>query len=218
MDADQDLEAYFARPALAQALDHLGDALLHVRDLPEFACEESWLGASTLTVSAQHGCRLAFYVSARTVAEFYVRMPAKDFTAREYLPTWQPRPALAQRLERVWLGTSRHVVHLSKERVPASFREFSPWDNSFHALRAIGRDCWRIHSEFTEAYLQNDGEYAGRFAEIRDGVRPIARGTYASWELEKRERFRLAVLAIKTPLVPRGPDGTRIRPTTRGQG
>lgn len=174
-DDPDDLAEYFSRPPLERILDHLAKAMMDVRDLPEFAYDGSWLERSTRTFPAAAGCRDAFYVAVRCVAEFFVRMPSRDYSARDFLPTWQPRKALAARLDRVWWVASKHVVHMSRDRVPPDMTGWAPEDTSYRGLRAVGRDCWKVLAEFTDAYTAAGGEYTQNFREMRDGTRPMTR-------------------------------------------
>lgn len=196
---EADLAEYLAQPPLARVVDHLAHAFLDVRDLPQFACDSSWLAQSTLTNPAFFGCRSAFYVAARSITEFFIMMPPQDYTARDFLPAWQPSGERAERLERVWVATSKHVVHLSRQRTDPPGERVAPWDTTLEGLSAIGRDCWAVLDEFTDAYTQSGGEHADQFTQMREGVAPTPVGAHASWEREKRERFRRAMAALNTP-------------------
>lgn len=206
-DYDEDLAVYLARPALEQVLDHIAAAMQDVRDLPEFARDGSWLEESVLTIPAFIGCRTAFFMGVRTVAEFFVRMPRGDYTARTYLPNWTPRPALAKRLDVVWLRASKHIAHMSLERVPASAEAYQPWDCSLRALRAIGRDCWKILDEFATTYSERGGTYASEFREMAAGTRPPALSEYRAWQREKRKIFGAAADLIRFRAAAHAVDG-----------
>lgn len=131
----------------------VGHSLLSLHDLLRLAHD----GAS-IPIDARFGCLEAFYMHARLVHEFFVKMPPKDRTARDFLPEWEPPDALRARLERVWLVASKHVVHLSRERVRDP-DNFIPEDTSLPGLTTIARDCYCVAAAFVARYREASGAW-----------------------------------------------------------
>jgi hypothetical protein len=119
-DEDAELQEYLGKPVEERALDALFSVMLNMRDLPEWACDRSPLQYkySTLTFPAYVACVEAYFINARLVSEFFWKMPKGDITARTFVADWTPPPAIARRMERVWLMSSKHIVHFGKARVP----------------------------------------------------------------------------------------------------
>jgi hypothetical protein len=146
---------------------HLGWTLLSVRDLLRYASDEAeW--ETDFTVAA--GCRDAFYMHVRTVAEFFVRFPRGDWTARDYLPSWTPPSDLAARLDAQWWIATKHITHMSRKRVPA-VDNFVRSDTSLVGLTAIAMDCYRVMATFVKAYQeQPDSTHAKAMGDVLRGT------------------------------------------------
>lgn len=187
-NGDLTFEEWLSKPALERVIDQLGGALMDLRDLREWITgdELNGLRLTPLRIAAEH----SFFISVRTVAEFFVRMPARDYTARDYLTGWQPRKALAKRLDHQWWWASKHTVHMSRERVPEDASEWSLGDGSYRALTAIARDCWTVAEEFTSAYEAVDGEYAVHFRDMVSGTRILTRKEQTYWAKVRMENRR----------------------------
>lgn len=146
---------------------HLGHTMMSLRDLPKWACDEA---ERSVPIEVVHGCRESFYMHVRTVAEFYVMFPHRDWTARDFMPSWQPPADLADPLREQWWVASKHIAHMSKERVPDP-DNFQPQDTTLDALTKVARDCYRIAAAFVKAYGdQPDHTYA-------EGIGDYLRGT-----------------------------------------
>lgn len=106
--------------------------------------------------------------------EFFVTMPSKDYTARSFVPDWSPHPGVANRMERVWLMTSKHVVHMSRDRVPTDPGNWRQEDTTYGALMRITRDANKCLAAFADAYAARGGPHAEFLSEMVTGVRPFS--------------------------------------------
>jgi hypothetical protein len=105
----------------------------------------------------QVACFEAFLVHVRLIAEFLARPSKdKDFTARDFLSPlsylW-PRPSTdaGKRLrDKHWLTASKHVVHFSKDRVPADLADVKPIDPSEYMSEAAS-DVFAVAEDFVSA-------------------------------------------------------------------
>ncbi len=95
------------------ALHHLGYSLDSLRALPPYARDDD-----PVHPEVREWCLEAFFMHARVVADFFVKMPALDFTARTYLPQWTlADPEAREVLEHAWMVASQQVAHLSRRRL-----------------------------------------------------------------------------------------------------
>jgi hypothetical protein len=161
---------YFAQPPESQIVGHIEHMMCSLRDLPEFACTESPLVADAHSFPAVFACREAFYVHVRAAAEFFWKLPSKDFTAKTFLPAWSLDGPPAAELERLWELTSKHIVHMSRARAPSDSQPSE--DTSFRGLCAVAMSCWNALDQFTDAYAATGAEYAAQFQRVRDTTRP----------------------------------------------
>jgi len=94
-------------------LGHLGYSLDSLRNLPPYARDDD-----PVHPEVREWCLEAFYMHARVVADFFVKMPNMDYTARSYLPGWTLSDDEARTiLDHAWLVASKQVAHLSRQRV-----------------------------------------------------------------------------------------------------
>lgn len=188
-----DFAAWFERPVEERALETLGRVMLNLRDLPAFACNRSVLNRGTIWFPAYLACVDAFFVNARLAAEFFVRMPSRDFTASIFVPSWAPPPGVATRLDRVWLMTSKHIVHMSRDRVPVSAENWQQEDLNYGALMRINRDAYSAFNAFVEEYAAGGGPHAALLQEMRVGVSPFSAREAARLHGRQRKAERRAV-------------------------
>ena len=140
----------------------VGFAMQQVRQLPPYACDDS----TRVDSVAWSACREAFYLNVRLVAEFFVKMPERDYTARSFLPSWEPPGDLAARIQRAWGIASKHVMHMSRDRVPADVEDVEPEDTSEAGLSALAQDCQSIAVAFVEAYTAATHNYGEDFVNL----------------------------------------------------
>jgi hypothetical protein len=88
------------------------------------------------------------------------------------VPDWSAPPGIATRMERVWLMTSKHIVHLSRDRVPSNPDDWQQEDTSYRALMQISRDAFKALSLFIDAYERRGGEHAEWLRAMESGTRP----------------------------------------------
>jgi hypothetical protein len=169
---DTDLVEWFQQPPERRVLDTLEHIMMNLADLPRWACDASPLQHSTLTFPVYIACVDSYFTNARLAAEFFWKMPARDITARLFVPDWKPPPGIAGRMERVWSMASKHIVHLSQDRVPESPAEWRQEDISFGALMRITRDAFKALALFTDAYEEQGGTHAEYLRELYVGTRP----------------------------------------------
>lgn len=189
---DDDFAAWFERPIEERVLDTLGHVMMNLRDLPVFACDRSVLNHGTIWLPAYVACVDAFFVNARLASEFFVKMPERDFTARMLLPTWHPPHGPATRLEHVWSMTSKHIVHMSKDRVPTDPESWQQEDMSYRALMRINRDAYAAFSSFVAEYTINDAPYVELLQDMHRGVRPFSSREAAKLHANGRKAERRA--------------------------
>lgn len=178
---DPEFLAWFDEPTERRALDALSHVMLNLTDMPRWACDNSPLQDSTLTFPIYIACVESFFTNARLAAEFFWKMPKQDITARSFVADWAAPPAIAARMERLWLMTSKHIVHLSQERIPETPADWRQEDLSLAGLMQINTDAFGALKLFTEAYERQGGTHADWLREIYDGTRPrteaeLARG------------------------------------------
>ena len=184
--------AWFDLPVEQRVVDVLGLVMLNLRDLPVFACDRSVLNLGSTWFPAYLACVEAFFVNARLAAEFLVRMPNRDFNARLFVPDWSPPPAAAERLERVWQMTSKHIVHFGKDRVPEKPDEWEEEDMSYGALMRINRDAHRVLGQLIDAADDLGSPYVDRLRDMHQGSRPFSARETAKLHGEERRAARLA--------------------------
>lgn len=168
---DTEFAEWLTRPVEERALDVLGHVMMNLRDLSEWAADTSQLQNSSLTFPVYVACVEAFFTNARLAAEFFWKMPRGDITARTFVSDWRPPRGIAQRMERVWLMASRHIVHLSRDRVPTSPDDWQQEDMSYRALARIARDASTALGHFTDAYERQSGPYVDQLRDMRQGTR-----------------------------------------------
>jgi len=99
--------------ALTIALSHLGYSLDSLRSLPLFARDDD-----PIHPEVREWCLEAFYMHARVVADFFVKMPETDYTARSYVTEWKLSDDEARSvLDHAWRVATQQVAHLSRKRV-----------------------------------------------------------------------------------------------------
>jgi hypothetical protein len=179
-DEDADLQEYLGKPVEERALHVLFSVMMNMRDLPEWACDRSPLQFSTLTFPAYVACVEGYFTNARLVSEFFWKMPKGDITARTFVPDWTPPPAIARRRERVWLMSSKHIVHFGKARVPETTEDWQQEDLSYGALMRITRDGFKAFELFVEAYEHREGTCAEQTREMVSEIRPHTRKELAA--------------------------------------
>ena len=157
---DPDLKKWLQQPLERRAFDVLSHVMMNLADLPRWACDRSPLQQSTLTSPAYIACVESYFTNARLAAEFFWKMPSRDITARTFVSDWNAPPGIATRMERVWLMASKHIVHLSPDRVPSGPDDWQQEDMSFRALICITRDAFKALSLFIDAYEHQGGPHA----------------------------------------------------------
>lgn len=179
VEDDTEFLAWFDEPTERRALDALSHVMLSLTDLPRWACDDSPLQRSSLTFPIYIACVESFYTNARLAAEFFWKMPRQDITARSFVADWAPPAAIAARMERLWLMTSKHIVHLSHERIPETPADWRQEDLSLAALMRINRDAFRALKLFAESYGRRGGTHADWLREIYEGTRPRTKAELA---------------------------------------
>jgi hypothetical protein len=169
---DPDLVEWFRQPPERRALEALEHIMMNLADMPRWACDASPLQDSTLTFPVYIACVESYFTNARLAAEFFWKMPRADITARSFVPDWEAPPGIAKRMERVWLMASKHIVHLSQDRVPATAADWSQENLSFGALMRITRDAFKALALFTDAYERQGGAQAEWLRDLYRGTRP----------------------------------------------
>jgi hypothetical protein len=169
---DPDLTEYFSKPVEERALDALTHVMMNLTEMAFWACDTSQLQKSTLTFPVYIACVDSFFTNARLAAEFFWKMPRGDITARTFVSSWRAPPGIARRMERVWLMASKHIVHLSMDRVPVDPVDSEQEDMSYGALMRITRDAYTAYGLFIDAYEQQGGEHAAWLRDVEQGNRP----------------------------------------------
>lgn len=182
-------DSWFDVPVEERVIDVLADVMMSLRDLPPFARDGSPIAVGSYWFPVYQACLESFFTKARLAAEFFVKMPSRDFTARTFVPDWEPPPGVANRLERVWLMTSRHIVHLSKDRVPTNPDDWRAEDTTYGGMMRITRDAYRALTAFVDAYEAADGEYAPLLRDLHGGVKPHSLRELVSFRKEARQRW-----------------------------
>jgi hypothetical protein len=184
---DPDLLEWFRQPPERRALDALEHIMLNLADMPRWACDTSPLQHSTLTFPIYIACVESYWTNVRLAAEFFWKMPKADVTARSFVPDWEAPPGIAKRMERVWLMASKHIVHFSQDRVPATSADWRQEDLSFGALMRITRDAFKALALFTDAYERQGGAHAEWLRELYSGARPRTQKELASLRRKNRK-------------------------------
>jgi hypothetical protein len=169
---DPDLAEWFRRPPERRALDALEHIMMNLADIPRWACGASPLQNSTLMFPVYIACVESYFTNVRLAAEFFWKMPKGDITARSFVPDWEAPPGIAKRMERVWLMASKHIVHLSRDRVPANPDDWRQEDMSYGGLMRITRDAFKAFALFIDAYERQGGAEAERLRDFCQGARP----------------------------------------------
>lgn len=188
---EDDLAEWFSRPVDDRVIDLLGHVMMSLRDLPVFACDRSVLNRGSIWFPAYLACVEAFFVNARLAAEFFVRMPNRDFNAKMFVPEWTPPPAVAKRLERVWSMTSTHIVHFGRDRVPDQPDSWEQEDTSYRALMRINRDAHSVFGRLVDAADQLGSPHADRLRDMHHGTRPQSAKELAALHGPARRAARL---------------------------
>lgn len=169
---DPELAEWFQQPHERRALEALQHIMMNLTDMPRWACDASPLRYSTLTFPVYIACVESYFTNARLAAEFFWKMPRANITARSFAPDWEAPPRIAKRMERVWLMASKHIVHMSQHRVPATPDDWRQEDLSFRALMRITRDAFKALALFTDAYERQGGAHAEWLRDLYQGTRP----------------------------------------------
>ncbi|WP_157932147.1 hypothetical protein [Mycobacteroides abscessus] len=167
-----ELVELFQQPPERRALETLEHIMMNLTDLPRWACDASPLQHSALRFPVYIACVDSYFTNARLAAEFFVKMPRADITARSFVPDWEPPPVIGRRMERVWLMASKHIVHLSQDRVLETPADWRQEDISFGALMRITRDAFQVLVFFTDAYERHGGAHAEYLRDLYVGTRP----------------------------------------------
>lgn len=189
---EDELAAWFTIPVQERVVDVIGHVMLNLRDLPVFACDRSVLRVGNTWFPAYVACVEAFFINARLATEFLVRTPDQDFNAKLFVPDWSPPPAAAKRLQRVWRMTSRHIVHLGKDRTPTNPDQWESEDLSFGALMRISRDAHNTLGKLVDAADALESPYSSQLREMHQGSRPISAREAAKLHGAERKRARMA--------------------------
>lgn len=184
---DPEFLASFDESMERRALDALSHVMLNLTDMPRWACDDSPLQRSTLTFPIYIACVESFFTNARLAADFFWKMPKQDITARSFVPDWAAPAAIAARMERLWLMTSKHIVHLSRERIPVTPADWRQEDLSLAALMGINRDAFKALELFSEAYESHGGTHSDWLREIYDGTRPRTKAELARGRSRSRK-------------------------------
>lgn len=189
---DDDQAGRLDLSAEGRVIEMLGHTMVCLRDLPVFACDRSVLNRGTTWFSAYLACVDAFFVNARLATEFLVRMPVQDFNAKLFVPGWSPPPAAAERLDRVWLMTSKHIVHFGKDRLPEGRNTWQAEDLSYGALMRITRDVHRVLGKLIDAAVEVRSPYSDQLRDMHHGCRPHSARQAAELHGEERRTARIA--------------------------
>lgn len=96
----------------------------------------------------------------RLVSEFY-RISGKgspmDFSVEDFLENFQIKPQHQKELNELWLLASRHVSHLSRERLPEPDQVVTPFDFSLKNLNRISTFVTEIYIDFKQQ-IDTSGE------------------------------------------------------------
>jgi hypothetical protein len=90
-------------------------------------------------------------------------------------------------MERVWLMASKHIVHFSQDRVPATPADWRQEDLSCGALMRISRDAFKALALFTDAYATQGGAHAEWLRELYRGTRPRTQKELAGLRRQRRK-------------------------------
>ena len=170
---DADEAEWWAQPADLRALRSLEHMMIQLADLPRWACDTSPLAPSTLTFTAYIACVDSYFTSARLAAEFFWKLPPQDITARTFVPGWQVPAGIGARMERVWVLASKHVLHMSRDSVPAvQPADWQKEDTSYGALMRTTRDAFRALALFSQEYAATGGAHAQYLHDMHRDLRP----------------------------------------------
>jgi hypothetical protein len=184
---DPDLAEWFQQPPDLRALATLEHIMLNLTDMPRWACDSSPLQNSTLTFPVYLACVDSYFTNARLAAEFFWKMPRRDISARSFVPDWEAPPGIAKRMERVWLMASKHIVHFSQDRVPATPDDWQQEDLSYGALMRITRDAFKALVLFTDEYERQGGAHVEYLRDLYVSARPRTQKELANLRRENRK-------------------------------
>ena len=138
----------------SEMMQQVGHTMDMIRELPRYAAYDSTVD---LQGTVRVACLEAFLIHVRAVTDFLccrpdARQSSDDFSARTFVPNWQPKPSdAAQQLRAAWVVASREIAHFSRDRLQANPEEPEFYDTSLAALQAIATAAEAVWQEFIEA-------------------------------------------------------------------
>lgn len=135
-----------------------------IRELPPFAGEDSTVRQPG---AVRVACLEAFLMHVRAICDFLCCRPdalvrASDFSARDFVPDWQPTPPdAAKRLAATWVIASREIAHFSRDRLQANPAEPELHDTTIVALETMAADVQAVWDAFLGQAARSRGTQTG---------------------------------------------------------
>jgi hypothetical protein len=132
-----------------RTLDFMDLAAAQVQDLLPYVTGEREIEPPTVRVA----CVESFAINVRLIGDFLFKSrQSRDVRARDFLPKWKLDASLAARLTESYNLASRHVAHLSKERVPDDVADVEPVTPEQYRQMAVA--CTAGYAAFKAARKQ----------------------------------------------------------------
>lgn len=135
-----------------RALDFVKLAVAQVRDLLPYVTGEREIEPPPVRVA----CVESFAMNVRLIGDFLFKSrQSRDVRAKDFLPKWKLDVALQARLTESYNLASRHVAHLSKERVPEDASDVEPVTPEEY--RQMAAACAAAYGAFKAALQSTPG-------------------------------------------------------------
>ncbi|MFJ1545868.1 hypothetical protein [Streptomyces sp. NPDC088246] len=96
-------------------------------------------------------CTESFMVNVRLVADFlFKKREPKDLRAVDLVPGWKADTEAGKRIGEWWDLASKHVMHLSKKRIPEDIGTIQPLTEA--EQRQMAADCREVYESFLAQY------------------------------------------------------------------
>ncbi|OAR24527.1 hypothetical protein A8W25_19235 [Streptomyces sp. ERV7] len=98
-----------------------------------------------------NACVESFMVNVRLVADFLIKgHETKDLRAVDLLPGWESTGEAGERLAEWWDLASKHVMHMSRMRIPEELGAMQPLTET--EFRQMAADCREVYQAFAAQY------------------------------------------------------------------
>lgn len=98
-----------------------------------------------------NACTESFLVNVRLVADFLLKPHVSmDLRAVDLVPEWPPKAEVVERLGQWWDLASKHVMHMSLQRIPEDIGAIQPLTVAEKIQMAA--DCRELYAAFAAKY------------------------------------------------------------------